>query len=147
MILPTPISKRTYKLFPYATLFRSRREQGRQGRRRLPRGRTRRDAGQALRFVRREQRRQHQQDRMGPAWRRPSGEARRMEGKACGRDPCGGRCRKGQAPRDARRSEEHTSELQSLMRISYADFCLKKTTLMNMLSHTDLNKREFSDMN
>src|SRR3546814_1228623 len=24
------------------------------------------------------------------------------------------------------RSEEHTSELQSLMRISYADFCLKK---------------------
>src|SRR3546814_1927961 len=28
--------------------------------------------------------------------------------------------------RDARRSEEHTSELQSLMRISYAVFCLKK---------------------
>src|SRR3546814_1093950 len=26
------------------------------------------------------------------------------------------------------RSEEHTSELQSLMRISYADFCLKKKT-------------------
>src|SRR3546814_5769445 len=26
------------------------------------------------------------------------------------------------------RSEEHTSELQSLMRISYAVFCLKKTT-------------------
>src|SRR3546814_6244959 len=26
----------------------------------------------------------------------------------------------------ARRSEEHTSELQSLMRISYAVFCLKK---------------------
>src|SRR3546814_4197903 len=26
------------------------------------------------------------------------------------------------------RSEEHTSELQSLMRISYAAFCLKKTT-------------------
>src|SRR3546814_9582182 len=26
------------------------------------------------------------------------------------------------------RSEEHTSELQSLMRISYADFCLNKTT-------------------
>src|SRR3546814_6383772 len=30
------------------------------------------------------------------------------------------------------RSEEHTSELQSLMRISYAVFCLKKkTTLYN----------------
>src|SRR3546814_6786363 len=27
---------------------------------------------------------------------------------------------------DTRRSEEHTSELQSLMRISYAVFCLKK---------------------
>src|SRR3546814_1171920 len=28
----------------------------------------------------------------------------------------------------ARRSEEHTSELQSLMRISYAVFCMKKKT-------------------
>src|SRR3546814_6312929 len=27
---------------------------------------------------------------------------------------------------DGRRSEEHTSELQSLMRLSYAVFCLKK---------------------
>src|SRR3546814_4696030 len=30
------------------------------------------------------------------------------------------------APRRVSRSEEHTSELQSLMRISYAVFCLKK---------------------
>src|SRR3546814_3948935 len=30
-----------------------------------------------------------------------------------------------------RRSEEHTSELQSLMRISYAVFCLKKKTQNN----------------
>src|SRR3546814_8870505 len=30
------------------------------------------------------------------------------------------------ASRATRRSEEHTSELQSLMRISYAVFCLKK---------------------
>src|SRR3546814_8711112 len=29
-------------------------------------------------------------------------------------------------PHSAARSEEHTSELQSLMRISYAVFCLKK---------------------
>src|SRR3546814_3730090 len=29
------------------------------------------------------------------------------------------------------RSEEHTSELQSLMRISYAVFCLKKNNNMN----------------
>src|SRR3546814_10437045 len=31
----------------------------------------------------------------------------------------------------ARRSEEHTSELQSLMRISYAVLCLKKTKTHN----------------
>src|SRR3546814_2257870 len=31
------------------------------------------------------------------------------------------------AEKEAARSEEHTSELQSLMRISYAVFCLKKT--------------------
>src|SRR3546814_10853476 len=30
-----------------------------------------------------------------------------------------------------RRSEEHTSELQSLMRLSYAVFCLKKKTRLN----------------
>src|SRR3546814_2184103 len=30
------------------------------------------------------------------------------------------------------RSEEHTSELQSLMRISYAVFCLKKKTTRNI---------------
>src|SRR3546814_4096243 len=40
------------------------------------------------------------------------------------------RCSAGCA--DRRRSEEHTSELQSLMRISYAVFCLKtKNKLLN----------------
>src|SRR3546814_1077413 len=34
------------------------------------------------------------------------------------------------------RSEEHTSELQSLMRISYAVFCLKKKTKHKKHSHT-----------
>src|SRR3546814_4131671 len=36
------------------------------------------------------------------------------------------------------RSEEHTSELQSLMRISYAVFCLKKkkTIQLDQTSHT-----------
>src|SRR3546814_2162912 len=34
----------------------------------------------------------------------------------------------------ASRSEEHTSELQSLMRISYAVFCLKKKTTKQHLS-------------
>src|SRR3546814_10788184 len=33
--------------------------------------------------------------------------------------------------RHVERSEEHTSELQSLMRISYAVFCLKKKTTKN----------------
>src|SRR3546814_3408458 len=36
----------------------------------------------------------------------------------------------------AGRSEEHTSELQSLMRISYAVFCLKKKTTNN-INHTN----------
>src|SRR3546814_4712818 len=35
----------------------------------------------------------------------------------------------GPVPVDDPRSEEHTSELQSLMRIPYAVFCLKKKTL------------------
>src|SRR3546814_2059589 len=41
-----------------------------------------------------------------------------------------------------RRSEEHTSELQSLMRISYAVFCLKNksTKDMNMAHHPTNNK-------
>src|SRR3546814_2412090 len=39
------------------------------------------------------------------------------------------------APRPpAERSEEHTSELQSLMRISYAVFCLKKKNNYNTYS-------------
>src|SRR3546814_4431905 len=38
------------------------------------------------------------------------------------------------------RSEEHTSELQSLMRISYAVFCLKKKNrIQNSLKHTNSN--------
>src|SRR3546814_6499033 len=32
------------------------------------------------------------------------------------------------------RSEEHTSELQSLMRISYAVFCLKKNTIIETIN-------------
>src|SRR3546814_3963112 len=40
------------------------------------------------------------------------------------------------------RSEEHTSELQSLMRISYAVFCLKKK---NTIMHTNTTRIEQSD--
>src|SRR3546814_3316100 len=35
------------------------------------------------------------------------------------------------------RSEEHTSELQSLMRISYAVFCLKKKNNTHNITHTN----------
>src|SRR3546814_8890313 len=38
----------------------------------------------------------------------------------------------GGAPNGGGRSEEHTSELQSLMRISYAGFCLKKKQQYHM---------------
>src|SRR3546814_1744297 len=40
--------------------------------------------------------------------------------------------------RDGTRSEEHTSELQSLMRISYAVFCLKKKKKLKKAPHTKL---------
>src|SRR3546814_10530464 len=39
-----------------------------------------------------------------------------------------------------RRSEEHTSELQSLMRISYAVFCLKKKRILHNTSHLLIDK-------
>src|SRR3546814_7370928 len=44
-----------------------------------------------------------------------------------------GESKRGPGPRSLSRSrsEEHTSELQSLMRISYAVFCLKKKTHKN----------------
>src|SRR3546814_6839744 len=39
------------------------------------------------------------------------------------------------------RSEEHTSELQSLMRISYAVFCLKKKKTIDQIQVTDSTTR------
>src|SRR3546814_7655605 len=44
-----------------------------------------------------------------------------------------------QARAEGRRSEEHTSELQSLMRKSYAVFCMKKKKLAFRNPTTDLN--------
>src|SRR3546814_5870352 len=72
-------------------------------------------------------RRRHREPTQGPAARR---EARRGAGRAWP-DLAGEERRAvagagaGSLALDAR-SEEHTSELQSLMRISYAVFCLKK---------------------
>src|SRR3546814_3520344 len=42
------------------------------------------------------------------------------------------------------RSEEHTSELQSLMRISYAVFCLKKTKNSTMTSIKNLTRHKYN---
>src|SRR3546814_8232959 len=47
-----------------------------------------------------------------------------------------------------RRSEEHTSELQSLMRTSYAVFCLKKKTLQKVMSNMKIiynSKTQYKD--
>src|SRR3546814_4933364 len=101
-----PRSTRTDTLFPYTTLFRSPRD-------RLHSGQVR-HAGRQARAV--------LLDADGGAHprRRPQG------GDAPARDRRHRRCR----------SEEHTSELQSLMRISYAVFCLKKKTTTTMKTHT-----------
>src|SRR3546814_7887369 len=42
------------------------------------------------------------------------------------------------AKRGYERSEEHTSELQSLMRISYAVFCLKKKKKKKIIQKKDI---------
>src|SRR3546814_7152451 len=43
------------------------------------------------------------------------------------------------------RSEEHTSELQSLMRISYAVFCLKKKNKIRRCKHTTTYVNKYED--
>src|SRR3546814_5294346 len=70
----------------------------------------------------------------------------RASDRPCAQGGAGaGGVREGARLAEARRSEEHTSELQSLMRISYAVFCLKKqncraasqkTPSHNQISHT-----------
>src|SRR3546814_7060585 len=104
-----PRSTRTDTLFPYTTLFRS-------------------DVG-AL------------EDAVGIR-RKASPEAAREPGeeslgheRALARDhpaPHAGLPAKGE---EALRSEEHTSELQSLMRISYAVFCLKQKKTHNRIPY------------
>src|SRR3546814_6540207 len=107
MIRRPPRSTRTDSLFPYTTLFRSR----------GPVAATRSRAARARVSAR---------DRAAGA-ARPDGfrqadghtaealRSRRREALVCT-----------STRTDPARSEEHTSELQSLMRISYAVFCLKK---------------------
>src|SRR3546814_7971245 len=45
------------------------------------------------------------------------------------------------------RSEEHTSELQSLMRISYAVFCLKKKTKQTQTKSRNTQRNENNNTN
>src|SRR3546814_6283296 len=70
------------------------------------------------------------QRRMGGAKRYPSPAFRPADGYRLRLHPsCGlvaGADLREKIAGDVERSEEHTSELQSLMRISYAVFCLKK---------------------
>src|SRR3546814_4756215 len=97
----------TDTLFPYTTLFRSGRGGGG---RRSGGGVPRRAALAARRLVR------------GPHVRRVR-EAREGEPREPHPEPQHGGVH---LPGRGAKSEEHTSELQSLMRISYAVFCLKK---------------------
>src|SRR3546814_7941710 len=111
MIRRPPRSTRTDTLFPYTTLFRSATGQ----RPCCPEMR----GGAQFRAV-------------GVIGRAPEGIGRSgtVTQPPCGepgdtiafRDPCARPIAHG----ERERSEEHTSELQSLMRISYAVFCLKK---------------------
>src|SRR3546814_5052900 len=66
-----------------------------------------------------------------------AGEARRPSGVLGGRSWRDG---DDSAAANAARSEEHTSELQSLMRISYAVFCLKKKKNRYLITTRDHHK-------
>src|SRR3546814_6477878 len=100
MIRRPPRSTRTDTLFPYTTLFRS----------------VRRQCGEFL---------QSRQVRRQGRWRMAQAHREAHHRKNQDRDT--ERLVDREQPFVARgRSEEHTSELQSLMRISYAVFCLNK---------------------
>src|SRR3546814_7837870 len=117
MIRRPPRSTRTDTLFPYTTLFRSRLSQLYDGQADDPQAARGLDEGRPdeVEGVPR---------RIPVLWRPtdPDGPRRDDEGS------------------DAERSEEHTSELQSLMRISYAVFCLKKKKT-KIMTHTYYKKK------
>src|SRR3546814_5089767 len=72
-----------------------------------------------------------------PSPRSASGSARRRALTSDRhRRTAGRQCASCAAPLPDARSEEHTSELQSLMRISYAVFCLKKNKQYTHTEHT-----------
>src|SRR3546814_8115221 len=108
MIRRPPRSTRTDTLFPYTTLFRSRLAAAR-----LPDNAENTTAAEIERYI--------AQD-LEPAGRRA-----KSERKVADLENAVVLVRRHHAS-FLSRSEEHTSELQSLMRISYAVFCLKKKT-------------------
>src|SRR3546814_1545403 len=103
MIRRPPRSTRTDTLFPYTTLFRSKFHTG-DDRRHSKRELEQRHARKLRRIAHRAAPRRYPRRRQ---CRQRHGIGKRAVG-------------------ELHRSEEHTSELQSLMRISYAVFCLKK---------------------
>src|SRR3546814_7657142 len=115
MIRLPPRSTRTDTLFPYTTLFRSR--DIRRGADAGSRNRRCVDCS-AHRLLR------HRQD----LWRHPELHQRRRSSIDPDLRQSERQCRS--------RSEEHTSELQSLMRISSAVFCLKKKNTPTTNTHT-----------
>src|SRR3546814_9784523 len=101
-----PRSTRTDTLFPYTTLFRSDQPAAAGGRYGEARGAA--EMGKVA-----------QRRSLPASLRRAAGGSRHPRAAAA--------ARRGNRPAHlSARSEEHTSELQSLMRISYAVFCLKK---------------------
>src|SRR3546814_2318020 len=112
MIRRPPRSTRTDTLFPYTTLFRSRRVANHEA----PERAAVADALQVRGHRAEHPPVEHQHQQRADARQQPA-----CEGAEADADVVG----------DVQRSEEHTSELQSLMRISYAVFCLKKKTKGN----------------
>src|SRR3546814_5632242 len=104
MIRRPPRSTRTDTLFPYTTLFRSARRHHRRQRRTAADDR---------------ERQRHRADQPGDP-EMDAGATCRVALHRAGQAAAERLCR------ELQRSEEHTSELQSLMRISYAVFCLTK---------------------
>src|SRR3546814_11306817 len=109
MIRRPPRSTRTHPLFPYTTLFRSARGAARQWRT-ADRG-YREPCGVAVRAARASARSARAAELRGFAGL--------SDGRTLARRPA-----HDIHQQHRERSEEHTSELQSLMRISYAVFCL-----------------------
>src|SRR3546814_8172827 len=120
MIRRPPRSTRTDTLFPYTTLFRSGAcrpiRKDRQG---LP------PSARAVETLPGASYRRYVLRTDGGAHRAPGSRSR----------PSRAPIAEGQAECLADRSEEHTSELQSLMRISYAVFCLKNNTDKHTRNH------------